>query len=136
MSSKSKVLWTAPFGSRSRDIQRRWLRPENVTRIQLEAVRWLEEPQPGVIEAYLTDASGFRWQIVEKSVMFDEWDELSGRSAMPRLVTIRCEIVRDQGDGNVMISLPEAMTDRVYEVDRGSLIDAGSGEGSRDIRPS
>jgi len=43
-----------------------------------------------MVEAYLTDCSGFGWQIVEKTVRFFEYEslELSNKPALPMDVSI------------------------------------------------
>jgi hypothetical protein len=85
-------------------------------RVRCQAVRSFAEPQPGVIEAYLTDSDGFRWQIVEKTVVFHEW-RLFGVEppSLPMPVSVECRIVADHGGHAVSIVLP-GVRDRVYEV--------------------
>lgn len=61
-----------------------------------------------MIEAYLRDASGFRWQIVEKTVMFHEWASLTtGPANLPLEVSLDCRIEIDRGEPTVIISLEE-----------------------------
>jgi hypothetical protein len=94
-------------------------------RVVLEAVRYLETGTlPGFIEAYLTDASGFRWQIVDKSTMFHEYDSLESRHAtFPMEASLPCEIVLDHGGPTVSIVLTGDVFDtgRPYKVDRLTL---------------
>lgn len=92
-------------------------------RIRCQAVRYFAEPQPGVIEAYLTDLTGFRWQIVEKTVVFHEWALFDSEPPpLPIDVSVDCTIVADDGKQGVWITIP-ALGDRVYSVDRGDIID-------------
>ena len=89
-------------------------------RVALEAVQYLGNPQPGVVEAYLTDARGFRWQVVEKTVMFHEWSELNAETTFPRTVSLECRISSDHGGPTISIWLPE-VSDRTYEVPRDDI---------------
>ena len=67
-------------------------------RVRCEAVRWISEPQPGVIKASLTDSDGFRWQIVEKTGAFHEWEVFGFEPApLPMQVSVERRIVVDQG---------------------------------------
>ena len=94
----------------------------------MEAVPYFDDPQPGIVEAYLTDSDGFRWQIVEKTVLFEEW-RLLGPTTVLGPVSIECRVVLDRGGPCVLIDLPDCATMRTYTVERGELIDDGSESG-------
>ena len=91
-------------------------------RVQLRAVRFVGEPQDGFIEAYLTDSTGFDWQIVDKVEVFSEYSALlDADRALPMAVTLNCFAVRDDGGDTVDIALP-GVSDRVFGVLRESLL--------------
>ncbi len=96
--------------------------PSGSPRVLCRAVRYLRDPQPGMIEAYLTDATGFEWQIVDKAVMFAEWREfMPGAPLLPMDVTLACTILEDEGEDRVRIFLPD-VSDRVYVVRRELIV--------------
>jgi len=90
-------------------------------RVRCRAVRYFDDPFPGVVEAYLTDCSGFDWQIVDKAPLFAEFAELDRNTAMPRDVTIDCRVVTDDGQPCVTVAIPH-VSDRAYSVPRSALI--------------
>jgi hypothetical protein len=93
-------------------------------RVRCTAVRYLPTGTlPGVVEAYLTDASGFRWQLVEKTALFDQFDALESPDlVLPMDVTIRCRIDSDQSGPTVTIDILDIGDGRTYSVARSSLI--------------
>jgi hypothetical protein len=93
-------------------------------RVRCEAVRYLPTGTlPGVVEVYLTDASGFRWQLVEKTVMFIEFEALEAPDrTFPMEVSIPCRLAMVTRDETVAIDIPQVGDGRVYEVDRAALL--------------
>jgi hypothetical protein len=93
-------------------------------RVRCTAERYLPTGTlPGLVEAYLTDASGFRWQIVEKTVVFDQFDALEADDRVfPMEVTLPCRIDIDEPGPTVTIDIPDVGEGRVYSVPRNSLV--------------
>ena len=92
-------------------------------RVRCVAVRVLRDSFPALVEAYLTDASGFDWQLVDKTVMFHEFDALEDPlCVLPMDVTLDCRVAMpDEGGDVVTIWLPD-VSDRVYAVPRSSTL--------------
>ena len=58
-------------------------------------VRWVaDEPQPGLVEAVLTDVTGKRWHFIEKVAIVSR-ETLGNNSEFPRPGVIRCEILEN-----------------------------------------
>ena len=91
--------------------------------IRCKAVAYSWDPQPGMIEVYITDADGHEQRLVEKTVMFYEYESFlpPGPPPLPMDVTRPCYIVSDLGGGRVRIALSQTPDD-TYEVLRDSLI--------------
>ena len=94
-------------------------------RVRCVAVQWFAEPQPGFVEAYLADSTGFKWQVVAKTDYFHEWASLATEPVLPMEVTLACRVVFDDGGEDVTIYLPD-VGDRNYKVDRAALVDGSS----------
>jgi len=58
--------------------------------------RWVsDEPQPGLVEAQITDVHGHVWNFIDKSAIFSS-DVLTETTEYPRPGVIRCEVI--EGD--------------------------------------
>lgn len=92
-------------------------------RVRCVAVRVLRDDFPALVEARLTDASGFDWQLVDKTVTFREYETLEDPSCvLPIEVTLACEVaLPDEGGEALTIWLP-GVSDRVYKVPRSSIL--------------
>lgn len=65
--------------------------------IRCRIVRWVaDEPQPGLVQAELTDASGRIFRFIDKAAIFSS-DGLLPTSPYPVTGAIRCEIVCRSG---------------------------------------
>ncbi|MEP7359946.1 MAG: hypothetical protein ABI744_00070 [Chloroflexota bacterium] len=82
--------------------------------VRCEAVRYFRDPQPGLVEAYLTDVEGFRWQLVDKTVMFEP--VIDGSTTLPTDVWVNCRAVSED-ESTVHVALP-GMSDRIHVVSR------------------
>jgi hypothetical protein len=69
-----------------------------MSEVGVQIVRWVDgDPQPGVVEARLRDASGREWVFVDKWPIFAE-EDLDAGSNYPRPGVIRCEVVASGRD--------------------------------------
>ena len=86
------------------------------------AVRFSWDPQPGVIEVEFEDADGIQRRLIDKTVMFYEYDAFvpPGPPPLPVDVTRPCYIVADLGGGRVRIALSQDGEE--FEVMRDTLI--------------
>ncbi|GAA1992926.1 hypothetical protein GCM10009838_66040 [Catenulispora subtropica] len=61
-----------------------------------EIVRWVaDEPQPGIVEARVTDADGRQWSFLDKVAIFDMTGTVGPGSSYPQPGLIRCEALDD-----------------------------------------
>jgi hypothetical protein len=61
--------------------------------VRCTIVRWVsEEPQPGLVEANLTDADGRLWRFIDKTAIFSG-EVLLETTEYPRPGVIRCEVI-------------------------------------------
>jgi hypothetical protein len=89
---------------------------EAVATLRCELTRWLaDEPQPGLVEARMTDASGRTWVFVDKPPIFTN-QVVSATTAFPAAAGIRCEIAEpyQRDDGQAVV---EVITIDVDSVD-------------------
>ncbi|WP_330271009.1 hypothetical protein OG205_28055 [Lentzea sp. NBC_00516] len=59
-----------------------------------------DEPQPGVVEAQLTDADGVAWSFIEKYYVFDADVNVWLGAVYPFEVEVDCEIVSRHADAS------------------------------------
>jgi hypothetical protein len=91
----------------------------SVPEVTCAIVRWLsDEPQPGWVEANLTDANGRVWQLFDKWVIFSS-EVLSGADTFPRSGSIACEVLGTEvmPDGTVVVAISTEHPDHVESVD-------------------
>lgn len=86
-----------------------------MTAVECQVVRWVaDEPQPGVVEAHLTDVDGRVWTFIDKEPIFCA--HAVGRLArLPVAGVIRCQIVGREilSDGRQVVSIDTASPDGV-----------------------
>lgn len=64
--------------------------------------RWVsDEPQPGLVEARLTDAAGDEWAFVDKQAIFSS-DALGPMTAYPVPGQIECTVLSDRSNEGVV----------------------------------
>lgn len=68
------------------------------------AVRWVEDGFPGWAELVLADAAGRSWHLVDKVPVFGD-ERLTADAAYPFDVRVDCDVLRDNGDGVVLVAL-------------------------------
>ncbi|MFJ9774210.1 hypothetical protein ACIRVF_23700 [Kitasatospora sp. NPDC101157] len=66
-----------------------------------EAVRWVDDGCPGVVEVRFPDADGRRWSVIDKTTMFGATVRLDADSPYPVPVEIDCTVL-DAGDDDVV----------------------------------
>jgi len=86
-----------------------------VTAVACQVVLWVaDEPQPGVVEAHLTDADGRVWRFIDKEPIFcaDAVDKLA---RFPVAGAIRCRIISHDtlSDGRQVVTIDTAIPDGV-----------------------
>lgn len=65
--------------------------------VRCDVVRWVaDSPQPGWVEAHLTDANGRRWLFFDKPPIFGAGIDRSSKFPVP--ASIRCEVLSDGED--------------------------------------
>jgi hypothetical protein len=80
-----------------------------VPEVRCNVVRWVaDEPQPGLVEAELTDVDGRTW-FIDKTAIFRR-GVLTPSSSYPVGGTIRCEVLSRSGDA---VSIGTARPDGV-----------------------
>lgn len=83
--------------------------------VACQVVRWVaDEPQPGLVEAQLTDSDGQLWSFADKLPIFIL--EGNGRPArFPVAGAIRCQILRHEilADGREVTTISTASPDGV-----------------------
>lgn len=67
-----------------------------VPHVTCEIVRWTDDPQPGWVEARLTDVNGALWTFEDKAPVFTALP-LTSATSYPVPGIIRCEIVEEDG---------------------------------------
>ncbi|MFI9413093.1 hypothetical protein [Nocardia gamkensis] len=77
------------------------------------AVRWVSDTQPGVIEVQFTDADGVTHSLIDKVWIFGA-DDLRSDSAYPVPVEIGVDLVEQVGDSTVVdLKAEPHNTDRI-----------------------
>jgi len=83
--------------------------------VACQVVRWVaDEPQPGLVEAHLTDADGHVWRFIDKEPIFCA-DAVGEWTRFPVAGAIRCRII-DYGtlsDGRQVVTIDTASPDGV-----------------------
>lgn len=86
-----------------------------MTAIACQVVRWVaDEPQPGLVEAQLTDADGRLWRFIDKEPIF--CSDMIGRLAQfPVAGAIRCQIIGHEtlSDGRQVVTIDTSSPDSV-----------------------
>ena|SRR4028119_1015679 len=92
--------------------------------VSVQIVRYVDDSQPGWVEAKLRDAWGQEWPFVDKVPVFTE-AALSADSSYPQPGLIRCEVIRSWQDesGRVVCSIETAKPDGVEAEGRVSGFD-------------
>lgn len=81
-----------------------------------QVVRWVaDEPQPGLVEAHLTDADGRVWRFIDKEPTFFCADAVGEWTRFPVAGAIRCRVIdRDTlSDGRRVVTIDTASPDGV-----------------------
>jgi hypothetical protein len=61
--------------------------------VECQVVRWIaDEPQPGLVEAQLTDADGQLWSFIDKEPIFCR-DPVGKHAPFPVAGVIRCQVI-------------------------------------------
>jgi GNAT superfamily N-acetyltransferase len=66
--------------------------------LRCEAVRWVDDTFPGVIEVAFTDAAGTRQVLVDKLPMFGGAGALTASGPFPVAVTVGCALLQVDGE--------------------------------------
>jgi hypothetical protein len=85
-----------------------------MTAVACQIVRWVaDEPQPGLVEAHLTDADGRLWVFVDKEPIFCSQD-VSRLGPFPIAGAIRCQIIDHETltDGRQVVTIDTGSRDR------------------------
>jgi hypothetical protein len=88
--------------------------------VRCEIAGWVsDDPQPGIVECKLVDASGHNWTFVGKFYDFSN-EELSSESVYPQAGYVACKVVkRDAGErGLVEIDTDDVLRGRESEEGR------------------
>jgi hypothetical protein len=90
--------------------------------VRCKIVRWIaEEPQPGVVEAHITDAHGRLWRFIDKTAIFSSDELLMETTEYPCPGVIRCEVI-----GNAV--LPNGLSARAISTGRPDGVESTEGE--------
>jgi hypothetical protein len=87
-----------------------------VAAVACQVVRWVaDEPQPGLVEAHLTDADGRVWRFIDKEPIFFCAHAVGEWTRFPVAGAIRCRIVGQDtlSDGRQVVTIDTASPDRV-----------------------
>ncbi len=83
--------------------------------VRAQAMRWLSgEPQPGLVEVMMTDASGRQWTFVDKWPIFSA-QTLTDQTQYPVGVLIDCELT-DEDVGGIDQNLVLISTEKPWGV--------------------
>src|ERR1700677_1887837 len=86
-----------------------------MTEVRCRVVRWVaDEPQPGLVEAQLTDADGRVWSLIDKEPIFCR-DPVSRETVFPVPAVIRCRVLarKIRPDGQEIVTIDTANPDGV-----------------------
>jgi hypothetical protein len=62
--------------------------------VACQVVRWVaDEPQPGLVEAQLSDSDGRVWSFTDKEPVFWSRETVSRLSRFPVAAAIRCQVI-------------------------------------------
>ena len=85
--------------------------------VRCELIRWVsDEPQPGVVEVRLVDASGEEWAFIDKIAIFTA-DNVSSTTTLPVPAAIRCELLATRQDDLGREVVDVQLKDRVETAD-------------------
>jgi hypothetical protein len=87
-------------------------------------VRWVaDDPQPGIVEARITDADGRQWSFLDKVAIFDMAGTINRSSDYPHPGLIRCEVFDDvSGDQASMEMSVTTLHPDAVETDSGQSV--------------
>ena len=73
-----------------------------------------DEPQPGLVEAHLTDADGRLWRFIDKEPIFCS-DAVGRLAQFPVAGAIRCQVIDHEvlSDGRQVVTIDTASPDGV-----------------------
>jgi hypothetical protein len=86
-----------------------------VPAVRCRIVRWIsDEPQPGLVEASITDVDGRVWRFIDKSAIFSS-EVLVETTEYPRFGVIRCEVIGSQvlPSGTMATSISTSIPDDI-----------------------
>ena len=81
-----------------------------------QLARWVaHEPQPGLVEAQLTDSDGQLWSFIDKEPIFWSQETVSRLSRFPVAGAIRCQVIGHEvlGDGREVVTVDTGRPDGV-----------------------
>jgi hypothetical protein len=84
--------------------------------VQCQVVRWVaDEPQPGLVEAQLTDSDGRLWRFIDKEPIFWPRVAVTRLSQFPVAGAIRCQIIGHEvlADGREVVTVDTGRPDGV-----------------------
>jgi hypothetical protein len=88
---------------------------QHMPKVACQVVRWVAgEPQPGLVEAQLTDSDGRLWSFIDKEPIFcSEW--IGPRPTFPVDAAIRCQVIGHEilADGREVITIDTGSPDGV-----------------------
>ena len=83
--------------------------------VECQVVRWVaDEPQPGLVEAHLTDSDGRPWIFIDKEPIFCS-DPVGRAARFPVAGVIRCQVIGHEvrADGFEVITIDTGSPDGV-----------------------
>ena len=91
-----------------------------MSKVGVQIVRYVDDTQPGVVEARLRDAFGTEWVFVDKVPIFTQ-ESLDASSTYPRLGVIACKVIKSWRDerGLELVTIDTVRPD-VVEADNGA----------------
>ena len=84
--------------------------------VACQVVRWVaDEPQPGLVEAQLTDSDGRLWSFIDKEPIFWSGETVSRLSRFPIAGAIRCQVIGHEvlADGREVVTVDTGRPDGV-----------------------
>jgi hypothetical protein len=84
--------------------------------VACQVVRWVaDEPQPGLVEAQLTDSDGRLWSFIDKEPVFWSQEAVGRLSRFPVAGAIRCQIIGHAvlADGREVVTVDTRRPDGV-----------------------
>jgi hypothetical protein len=87
-----------------------------MTAVACQVVRWVaDEPQPGLVEAQLTDSDGRLWRFIDREPIFWSQAAVTRLSHFPVAGAIRCQIIGHEvlADGREVVTVDTGRPDGV-----------------------